>query len=99
MDPKIAARFSDTDQRVTLGELLITDQPCFGLVDDAVDFDHAGLAAAFSAVEGEWQAGSQPGAKDALVLGHVDRRSASDEGDLERSRHQRLLMALKTRSS
>src|SRR2546423_2903057 len=97
MNPKIAARFTDTDQGISLGEFFVTDQPCLGLIDDAVDFDHACLAAAFSAVEGERQAGSQPGAKNALVLGHVDRGSASDKGHLERSRHQRFLIAVKTR--
>ncbi len=93
----IVKRIRRTDERVALGELLVADQPRLGLVDDAVDFDHAGLAAAFSAVEGQRETGRQPGSQNAFVLSHVDGLPAPHEGDVEGARHQRLLIAVMMR--
>src|ERR1700694_485622 len=85
---KIAPRFPDADQGVAVGQLLVTDEPRLGLVDNAVDFHHASLAPALAAVGGERQPGFEPGVKDSLGLVDRHRLAAPDEGDLERRRHQ-----------
>src|ERR1700682_4103366 len=74
----------NADQGVAVGQLLVTDQPGLGLVDDAVHLHHAGLATALAAVVGELQPSLEPGVQDALGLVDRQRFPASDEGDLER---------------
>src|ERR1700694_4655747 len=97
VDSKIASRFTDADERVAFRQLFVTDQPRIGLVDDAIDFDHARLAATFLAIEGKRKAGPQPGSKNPFFLRHVDRLPALDEGDMEEPLQQRLLIAVMMR--
>src|SRR5438128_6292198 len=97
MDPQVAARFTDADQRVTFSKLFVADQPRLRLVDDAVDLDHAGFASALAAIERKRETGPKSGSENTLSLGHLHGRSAAEEGDAERSRHQWLLTALITR--
>src|SRR5690348_13486186 len=55
--PQVAAWAADADQGVALGQLGVRDQEGVGLVDDAIDADHAGLAHAAPAFGGQGHAG------------------------------------------
>src|SRR3989441_5847030 len=97
MHPQVASRLTDADQGIAFSKLFIADQPRLRLVDDAVDPDHAGFASALAAVESERDTGPKSGAKDTLILRHLDGGPAVEKGDAEGSRHQWLLTAVITR--